>query len=52
MMNHDPILSERGEGNLAQLSVYIVSPKNIFAGEITKNESNVFVPLFDFHTSK
>jgi len=27
MMNHDPILSERGEGKLAQLSVYCASKK-------------------------
>lgn len=37
-MNHDPILSERGEGKLAQLSVYCASKKIFFVGEITKNE--------------
>lgn len=42
MMNHDLVLSEREKKNLAQLPVdFFFSPKIFYAGEITKNESNV-----------
>lgn len=44
MMNHDPILSER-EKEIWLSCLYIVFLQKIFfAGEITKNESNIFLP--------
>lgn len=43
-MNHDPVLSEREKkiGSAACISFF--SPKIFYAGEITKNESNMFFP--------